>query len=77
MKLFASRRSGARCSPRAIAAHAQFVKGNEAVQVMPDGTKKVETPPTAGCHCSRKPCAADQAGMHRRRLEDGRDRRTA
>ena len=24
---------------------AQFVKGNEAVQVMPDGTKKVETPP--------------------------------
>ena len=24
---------------------AQFVKGNEAVKVMPDGTKKVETPP--------------------------------
>ena len=30
------------------AALAQFVKGNEAVKVMPDGSKKVETPPTAG-----------------------------
>ena len=29
----------------ATAASAQFVKGNEAVKVMPDGTKKVETPP--------------------------------
>lgn len=26
------------------AAHAQFVKGNEAVKVQPDGRKKVETP---------------------------------
>ena len=29
------------------AASAQFVKGNEAVKVMPDGTKKVETPPSS------------------------------
>lgn len=42
------------------AASAQFVKGNEAVTVLPDGTKKVETPPlpttTLGV-----PCAADNA----------------
>ncbi|HEY9105104.1 MAG TPA: hypothetical protein VIN58_00385 [Roseateles sp.] len=29
----------------ATSAQAQFVKGNEAVKVLPDGTKKVETPP--------------------------------
>ena len=42
------------------AALAQFVKGNEAVQVMPDGTKRVETPPlpTTGPIRSTKPCAA-------------------
>jgi hypothetical protein len=39
---------------------AQFVKGNEAVKVMPDGTKKIETPPlpTTGPIRSTKPCAA-------------------
>ena len=39
---------------------AQFVKGNEAVKVMPDGTKKVETPPlpATGPIRSTKPCAA-------------------
>jgi hypothetical protein len=36
---------------------AQFVKGNEAVKVMPDGTKKVQTPPTAGALLT-KPCPA-------------------
>jgi hypothetical protein len=36
---------------------AQFVKGNEAVKVMPDGTKKVETPPTTGALLT-KPCPA-------------------
>lgn len=36
---------------------AQFVKGNEAVKVMPDGTKKVETPPIAGALLT-KPCPA-------------------
>lgn len=30
------------------AASAQFVKGNEAVKVMPDGTKKVDTQPLPG-----------------------------
>ena len=41
-------------------AMAQFVKGNEAVKVMPDGTKKVETAPipTTGTARSTKPCAA-------------------
>ena len=42
-------------------AHAQFVKGNEAVKVMPDGTKRVETPPTAGALLA-KPCPAAQPG---------------
>ena len=39
---------------------AQFVKGNEAVTVMPDGAKRVETPPmpTTGPLRSTKPCAA-------------------
>ncbi len=39
---------------------AQFVKGNEAVKAMPDGTKKVETPPLPATGPIRptKPCAA-------------------
>jgi hypothetical protein len=47
------------------AAMAQFVKGNEAVKVMPDGSKKVETPPlpSTGAASRSKPCAAD-AGCH-------------
>ncbi|MBX3642178.1 MAG: hypothetical protein KF720_03805 [Rubrivivax sp.] len=40
---------------------AQYVKGNEAVKLMPDGTKRVETPPTAGAVLAR-PCPAAQAG---------------
>ena len=42
------------------AVFAQFVKGNEAVKVMADGSKKVETPPvpTTGPIRSTKPCAA-------------------
>ena len=40
---------------------AQFVKGNEAVKVMPDGTKKVETPPLPSVPLG-KPCPAAQAG---------------
>lgn len=42
---------------------AQFVKGNEAVKVMPDGTKKVETPPSSAASSKAKPCAAN-AGCH-------------
>ncbi|MFM9915244.1 MAG: hypothetical protein ACKVOX_05510 [Rhizobacter sp.] len=49
----------------ASAASAQFVKGNEAVKVMPDGTKRVETPPVpaTGPASKAKPCDAD-AGCH-------------
>lgn len=45
-------------SPAAIA---QFVKGNEAVKVTPDGSKKVETPPlpTTGPIRSTKQCNAN------------------
>jgi hypothetical protein len=47
------------------AALAQYVKGNEAVKLMADGTKKVETPPvpSTGPASNSKPCAAD-AGCH-------------
>ena len=49
----------------ASTALAQFVKGNEAVRVMADGSKKVETPPvpSTGPASKSKPCAAD-AGCH-------------
>lgn len=49
----------------ATTASAQFVKGNEAVKVMPDGTMRVETPPvpSTGADSKAKPCAAD-AGCH-------------
>jgi hypothetical protein len=42
---------------------AQFVKGNEVIMVMPDGTKKVETPPSSAAASKGKPCAAN-AGCH-------------
>ena len=45
----------------ATTVHAQFVKGDEAVRVLPDGTRKVETPPTAGALLA-PPCAATTAG---------------
>jgi hypothetical protein len=40
-------------------ASAQFVKGNEAVSVMTDGAKKVETPPLPAMKLG-PPCAADR-----------------
>lgn len=43
------------------AATAQFVKGNEAVQILPDGSRRVETPPTASALLAR-PCAAANPG---------------
>jgi hypothetical protein len=51
------------CAALAVASSAslaQFVNGNEAVKVMADGSKKVETPPlpTTGPIRSTKPCAA-------------------
>jgi hypothetical protein len=42
----------------ATTASAQFVKGNEAVKVLPDGTKKVETPPLPSTTLGA-PCVAD------------------
>ena len=48
---------------------AQFVKGNEAVKVMPDGSKKVETPPLPTATL-RTPCPAANAGCRRWWLED-------
>jgi hypothetical protein len=44
-------------------AFAQFVKGNEAVRLMPDGARKVETPPPTGAVARSRPCNAD-AGCH-------------
>ena len=43
------------------AASAQFVKGNEAVKVMPDGSKRVETPPQPASALAA-PCPAARAG---------------
>jgi len=45
----------------ATTASAQFVKGNEAVKVMPDGSKRIETAPlpSTGPIRSTKPCIAD------------------
>lgn len=40
------------------AANAQFVKGNEAVTVLADGSKKVETPPLPSATLAA-PCRAD------------------
>lgn len=45
----------------ATTASAQFVKGNEAVKVMSDGSRKVQTPSTAGALLS-KPCPAEAPG---------------
>lgn len=45
----------------ANAASAQFVKGNEAVKVMPNGSRLVETPPTSGALLA-KPCPAATSG---------------
>ena len=43
------------------AAQAQFVKGNEAVKVMADGSRKVETPPLPAVALGT-PCPAAKAG---------------
>jgi hypothetical protein len=43
------------------AAPAQFVKGNEAVRVLADGSRRVETPPLPSGSLA-KPCPAEKAG---------------
>lgn len=45
----------------APASVAQFVKGNEAVKLMPDGSKKVETPPLPASSLA-PPCPAAKPG---------------
>ena len=45
----------------ATTSQAQFVKGNEAVNVMPDGSKRAETPPPPPSPLAR-PCPAARAG---------------
>ena len=59
----------------ATTASAQFVKGNEAVKVMPDGTKKVETPPlpaaTLGTPCSADNPACTASGWRMVETPDG------
>lgn len=45
----------------AAAAHAQFVKGNEAVVVLPSGERRVETPPLPAVALGA-PCPAEKAG---------------
>ena len=56
-------------------ASAQFVKGNEAVKVMPDGTKKVETPPlpsaTLGAPCSALKSGCAGGGWKMLESDDG------
>ncbi|MBX3644634.1 MAG: hypothetical protein KF720_16380 [Rubrivivax sp.] len=61
MKLFGSFVIGAVLAVALGNAYAQYVKGNEAVRSLADGTTKVETPPTTGALLA-KPCPASQAG---------------
>lgn len=59
----------------ATTAGAQFVKGNEAVTVMPDGTRKVETPPlpaaTLGPPCAASNPACTASGWRMVETSDG------
>lgn len=61
MKIVQSLLVCAALAAASTASLAQFVKGNEAVKVMPDGTRKVETPPLVGTRAA--PCAS-AAGCH-------------
>ena len=65
MKPLSSSIVGALVALAASASSAQFVKGNEAVKVLPDGTRRVETAPSpaTGPIKGTKPCLAD-AGCH-------------
>lgn len=46
----------------AMPAEAQFVKGNEAVKALPDGSRQVETPPLPKASVLAAPCKADGPG---------------
>ena len=59
----------------ATVANAQFVKGNEAVTVLPDGRTKVETPPlpsgSLGAPCSADKPACTASGWRMLETADG------
>lgn len=61
MKIVQSLLVCAALAAASTASFAQFVKGNEAVKVMPDGSKRIETPPLPSASLG-KPCPAAQAG---------------
>ena len=61
MKIAQSLILGAVLAASSAATFAQFVKGNEAVKVMSDGTKRVDTPPLPSASLG-KPCVATQPG---------------
>ena len=61
MKLVQRIAAAALLSVIAATTHAQFVKGNEAVLVLPDGTKRVETPPLPSAGLAA-PCPAERPG---------------
>jgi hypothetical protein len=56
-------------------AHAQFVKGNEAVKVLADGSRRVETPPlpagTLGTPCAATNPACTASGWRMVETNDG------
>ncbi|WP_082535870.1 hypothetical protein [Methylibium sp. Root1272] len=61
MKLLQFAMAATFCALAAAPASAQYVKGNEAVKVMPDGSRRVELPPVpvAGPASKSRPCAAE------------------
>jgi hypothetical protein len=61
MTSFHSLWAGAVLTLAASAAGAQFVQGNAAVRALSDGSKRVETPPTAGALLAQ-PCPAKNPG---------------
>ncbi len=52
---------GVACAAVPMVSTAQFVKGNEAVKIAPDGSKRVETPPLPAVSLGT-PCPASKAG---------------
>lgn len=46
----------------ATSAHGQFVKGNEAVSIEADGSRRVETPPLPATGTLPPPCGANKPG---------------
>ena len=62
MKTFALIAVAAALGLSATSTSAQFIEGNEAVTLMPDGSKHVETPPLPPSNVLAAPCPASRAG---------------